>query len=97
MSDPRYGPLFVGAPVSPSPSSLLERLPITVDLRESEVRRLQRSAAGLCDFALIQMLGTQFRYLRRDQIGVLYRDLTAPALSRRLSLLWRAQWVNRNS
>lgn len=32
---------------------------------------------------------------RRDPIGVLYRDLTAPALSRRLSLLWRAQWVNR--
>lgn len=95
MSGRRYAPLFEQFEELPKPRP--QRFPVTVALRESEVGRLTHSEYGVRDLALVQVLGTQLRYLRRDQVDVLYPGLSTSTVSRRLGQLWKAQWINRET
>lgn len=92
----RLGPGFIGVASGLDRGSVGgSRSAVTSALRVEEVARLSSSPAGVCDLALVQALGQQFRYLRRDQVDLFYPGLSPITIGKRLGLLWRHQWVDR--
>lgn len=89
----RYEPLFVNAkaPITSGP-----RPAVTTELRMAEMRRLSQSPFGRCDLELVRALGSQFRYLRRDQAELFYPSVASPTIGRRLGQLWAHQWIDRD-